>query len=40
MNGLGPGSVVAGRYALRRRIEHTTTTERWVADASSSSAEP
>ncbi|MBK9476439.1 MAG: hypothetical protein IPL94_09450 [Tetrasphaera sp.] len=32
MNGLGPGSVVAGRYALRRRIEHTTTTERWVAD--------
>ena len=32
MRGVGPGTVLGGRYTVRRRLEQLHGTERWSAD--------
>ena len=32
MRGVGPGTVLGGRYAVHRRLEQRRDTERWSAD--------
>jgi len=32
VRGLGPGTVLAGRYTVQRRLEQVRETERWTAD--------
>ena len=32
MRGVGPGTVLGGRYTVRRRLEQLHDTERWSAD--------